>query len=187
VLLGLPLPLVGNSDGPDTSLAGTGTAAIDPGTPIGLTKGPYHPVVVSNPNYGEAAAKFHADRGGRRHEGQDVFARPGTPLVAVRDGIVIDGARGKGFYAYGGGNSLVIYSPVDDRSYVYLHMLRPALVRAGETVRAGQPVGQVGCTGSCFGPHLHFEIRLGRVAHGVERKAIDPLPLLQQWPAAPSP
>jgi murein DD-endopeptidase MepM/ murein hydrolase activator NlpD len=64
-------------------------------------------------------------------------------------------------------------------------MLHPSPIRAGETVQAGQPVGQVGCSGSCDGHHLHFEIRLGRVAYGVERKAIDPMPLLRQWQRLP--
>ena len=50
-------------------------------------------------------------RGGRRHEGQDVFARPGTPLVAVRDGVVLDGGGGKSFYSYGGGNTFVNVQP----------------------------------------------------------------------------
>jgi murein DD-endopeptidase MepM/ murein hydrolase activator NlpD len=185
VLLGLPLPLVGNSDGPDTSLADSSVLTLDPGTPKGLTKGPYHPVVASDPDYGEAAAKFGADRGGRRHEGQDIFARPGTPLVAVRDGIVLDGGGGKSFYSYGGGNTLAIYSPLDDRSYIYLHMLKPAVVRAGEQVKAGQLVGQVGCTGSCDGPHLHFEIRQGRAVYGPQKKPLDPLPLLRDWPVRP--
>jgi murein DD-endopeptidase MepM/ murein hydrolase activator NlpD len=181
---GLPVPVLGEPGGPIAASL-TGNSLLDSGTPPGLTKGPYFPVVTDNPDFGEADAKFGAERYGHIHEGQDVFVKPGTPLVAVRDGIVIDGGGGKSFYAYGGGNSLVIYSPVDDRSYVYLHMLHPALVHAGEMVQAGQPVGQVGCSGSCDGPHLHFEIRRGRVAYGAERKAIDPLPFLQQWPAAP--
>ncbi len=185
VLIGLPLPVVGNSDGPATSLAETPVLSLDPGTPKGLTKGPYHPVVISDPNYGEAAAQFGAARGSRRHEGQDVFARPGTPLVAVRDGIVLDGGGGKSFYSYGGGNTLAIYSPLDDRSYIYLHMLKPAIVRAGEQVKAGQLVGLVGCTGSCDGPHLHFEVRRGRAVFGPQKKAVDPLPLLRQWPVRP--
>ncbi|HEX5893634.1 MAG TPA: M23 family metallopeptidase, partial [Solirubrobacterales bacterium] len=87
----------------------------------------------------------------------------------------------KSFYAYGGGNALVIYSPAEDRSYVYLHMLAPSPLRAGDEVRARQVVGQVGCTGSCYGPHLHFEIRRGKVAYGHEGKPIDPLPSLRQW------
>lgn len=183
--VGLPVPVLGEPGGPIAASL-TGNPLLDSGTPPGLTKGPYFPVVTDNPDFGEADARFGAGRYGHTHQGQDVFVKRGTPLVAVRDGIVIDGGGGKSFYSYGGGNSLVIYSPMDDRSYVYLHMLHPALVHAGETVQAGQPVGQVGCSGSCDGPHLHFEIRLGRVAYGVERKAIDPLPSLQQWPAAPA-
>jgi murein DD-endopeptidase MepM/ murein hydrolase activator NlpD len=185
--IGLPVPVLGEPGSPiAASLTGNSNSVVDSGTLPGPTKGPYFPVVTDDPDFGEADAKFGAERYGHTHLGQDVFVKPGTPLVAVREGVVVDGAGGKSFYAYGGGNSLVIYSPVDHRSYVYLHMLRSALVRAGETVQAGQPVGQVGCTGSCYGPHLHFEIRLGRVGYRVQRKAIDPLPLLQQWPAAPS-
>jgi murein DD-endopeptidase MepM/ murein hydrolase activator NlpD len=181
--LGLPVPVLGEPGSPiAASLAGN--SLLDSGTPAGLTKGPYFPVVTDSPDFGEADARFGAERYGHTHQGQDVFVKSGTPLVAVRDGIVVDGAGGKSFYAYGGGNSLVIYSPIDDRSYVYMHMLHPPMVQAGELVQAGQPVGQVGCSGSCDGPHLHFEIRLGRVAYRVERKPIDPLPLLKQWPAA---
>jgi murein DD-endopeptidase MepM/ murein hydrolase activator NlpD len=187
-LLGLPIPVVGDDADVGANQAGVASlpfAQISPGTPVGLTKGPYHPVVMNDPDYGEAAAKFGADRGGRRHEGQDIFARPGTPLVAVRDAVVVDGRGGRNFYSYGGGNTLVLYSAIDDRSYVYLHMLKPALVETGEKVKAGQLVGQVGCTGSCDGPHLHFEIREGRAIFGPQKKPVDPLPLLRDWPVRP--
>lgn len=188
-LLGLPIPLSSSDPSPERSQASlTGAAALaslDGGTPVELTEGPYHPV-VGEFGYGEAPAKFHADRGGRKHEGQDVFAEIGTPLVAVRDGIVLDGRSGKNFYAGGGGHTAVIYSPIDDRSYVYLHMHKPALVKAGESIRAGQPIGLLGCTGSCDGPHLHFEVRRGRADFGAETKPIDPLPLLKGWPQRPT-
>jgi len=187
-LLGLPVPLP-SSGSPEQSRAALSSdaalIALDSGTPVELTEGPYHPVVGTF-GYGEAAAKFHADRGGRKHEGQDVFAETGTPLVAVRDGIVLDGAGGRNFYASGGGHTAVIYSRIDNRSYVYLHMHKPALVKAGEEVTAGQPIGQLGCTGSCDGPHLHFEVRRGRADWGAETKAIDPLPLLKGWPQRPT-
>lgn len=187
-LLGLPLPGTGSGSGSSAaSLAAAPGLAVDAGTPAGLTEGPYFPVALDRPaNFGEAAAKFHADRGGRKHEGQDVFAKIGTPLVAVREGIVLDGAGGRNFYAPGGGNTLVIYSPLDDRSYVYLHMSRPPAVRTGDQVHAGQRVGEVGCTGSCFGAHLHFEVRNGRADWGADAKAVDPLPLLRQWPQVPT-
>ncbi len=58
---------------------------------------------------------------------------------------------------------------------MYLHLERPASVKTGERVAAGERVGAVGCTGSCFGDHLHFEIRRGRTLGG---KPLDPLPLL---------
>jgi murein DD-endopeptidase MepM/ murein hydrolase activator NlpD len=186
-LIGLPVPVFDSGSRPLAASLSASLAGVDPGTPVGLTRGPFFPVLEPGVHdFGEGLARFGAPRDGHKHQGQDMFAKPGTSLVAVRDGIVVDGAGGKSFYAYGGGNSLAIYSPVDDRSYVYMHMLHPALVQAGDQVRAGQVVGQLGCTGSCDGPHLHFEIRLGRVAYGVERKAIDPLPLLQQWTQPPT-
>jgi murein DD-endopeptidase MepM/ murein hydrolase activator NlpD len=187
-VLGLPLPIVGGeTDETPASVTPNGAAleGITVGTPIGLTAGPYNPVVKPT-GYGEAAAKFHADRGGRKHEGQDIFGAIGTPLVAVRDGIVLDGAGGTNFYESGGGNSFVMYSPLDNRSYVYLHMQKPAFVKAGDQVKAGQLIGLLGCTGSCDGPHLHFEIRNGRADWGAETKAIDPMPLLKTWPQRPA-
>jgi murein DD-endopeptidase MepM/ murein hydrolase activator NlpD len=124
-------------------------------------------------SYGGAGARFGNDRGDHMHEGQDVFAPAGTPLVAVRDGVVAetgnDGGRG---------NYVAIYSREAGRTYVYLHMQDPASVSVGQRVKAGQLVGKVGCTGSCFGDHLHFEIRQGRGANGTPQ---DPLPSLQRW------
>ena len=187
-LLGLPLPVLGDPEGQVEAEPASAQPLIriSAGTPIGLTEGPYHPVVLEDPDYGEGPARFGAPRSGRRHEGQDVFARPGTPLVAVRDGIVLDGGGGRSFYSYGGGNTFVMYSPIDDRSYVYLHMLKPALVEAGKRVKAGQLIGRVGCTGSCDGPHLHFEVREGRAVYGPQKKAVDPLPLMKRWPVRPA-
>ena len=126
-------------------------------------------------DWGERDARFGAWRGGHVHEGQDVFARPGTPLVAIRAGRVVetgdDGGRG---------NYVAIWSRAARRTFVYLHMLRPSRVRAGERVRAGQRVGAVGCTGSCWGDHLHLELRRGR---GTAGTALDPLPLLRRLAA----
>jgi murein DD-endopeptidase MepM/ murein hydrolase activator NlpD len=180
-LIGLPVPGL-DAGSARQSLAGTASLLpVDPGTPPGLRSGYVFPVLGPH-DFGEAGARFGAERYGHTHEGQDVFAKPGTPLGAVRDGIVVDGTGGRSFYAYGGGNSVVIYSPDVDRSFVYLHMLHPARVRAGDRIHAGQVIGQVGCTGSCDGPHLHFEIRMGRVAYGHEGRPLDPLPFLREWP-----
>jgi murein DD-endopeptidase MepM/ murein hydrolase activator NlpD len=125
--------------------------------------------------FGEHAARFGAWRGGRVHEGQDVFAPAGTPLLAIRDGRVVetgdDGGRG---------NYVAIWSPEAGRTFVYLHMQHPSRVQPGEPVAAGERVGAVGCTGSCWGDHLHLEIREGRGTTGSPR---DPLPLLRRLAA----
>lgn len=131
-----------------------------------------HPV-KGQVDYGEAGARFGVQRPGHVHQGQDVFAPAGTPLRAVRGGRVLDAGGGDAR-----GNWVAIHSRRDNRTYVYFHMQRPADVRPGERVRAGQRVGRVGCTGRCFGDHLHFEVHRGRTASGA---AIDPLPLLRYW------
>ncbi len=179
--IGLPTPGLDRGSGRQSLAASASLFPVDPGTPPGLRAGYVFPVAGPH-DFGGAAARFGAERYGHAHEGQDVLARPGTPLLAVRDGVVLDGAGGRSFYAYGGGNSVVIYSPDVDRSFVYLHMLHPARVGPGVHVHAGQMIGQLGCTGSCDGPHLHFEIRMGRVAYGHEGRPVDPLPYLREWP-----
>jgi murein DD-endopeptidase MepM/ murein hydrolase activator NlpD len=154
---------------------------ISGGTPRALVAGPFHPV-LGKFEYGEADARFGAFRAGHRHEGQDVFANGGTALVAVTDGVVIESESEDSTLSGGRGNYIAIYSQTHDRTYVYFHMQHPSTLEAGDSVRAGDRVGAVGCTGSCWGEHLHFEARLGR---GSEVKPIDPLPLLRRWPQAP--
>ena len=129
----------------------------------------------ANPDWGEADAGFGAYRGGHMHEGQDVFAPAGTPLVAVRDGRVVetgnDGGRG---------NYIAIWSREAGHTFLYLHMRQPTPFAPGDDVKMGQRVGAVGCTGSCWGDHLHFEIRQGR---GTTGKPFNPLPVLQRLAA----
>jgi murein DD-endopeptidase MepM/ murein hydrolase activator NlpD len=77
----------------------------------------------------------------------------------------------------GRGNYVAIWSPGIRRTSVYLHMRAPTRLEVGEHVGAGGRVGAVGCSGSCWGDHLHLEVRLGR---GTTGKAVDPLPLLRR-------
>jgi murein DD-endopeptidase MepM/ murein hydrolase activator NlpD len=126
-------------------------------------------------DFGEQDARFGAFRGGHAHEGQDVFAPAGTPLVAIRNGRVVetgdDGGRG---------NYVAIWNREVRRTFVYLHMIHPSRVRVGGSVHSGQRVGAVGCTGSCWGDHLHLEVRRGE---GTTGPALDPLPLLRRLAA----
>lgn len=110
---------------------------------------------------------------GRGHEGQDIFAPAGTPLVAVTDAVVIEsGSDG------GRGNFISIHEGATNRTYSYFHMLGPALASTGERVEARQRLGEVGCTGSCWGDHLHFEVRSGSDPWG---PVIDPVPVLERF------
>lgn len=122
-------------------------------------------------DFGEVDARFGASRGGRAHEGQDVFAKAGTALVSVRAGTVVEtGNEG------GRGNYIAIWSPDAKMTFVYLHMRAPTPLSEGEPVDAGGRIGAVGCTGSCSGDHLHLEMRQGR---GTTGKPLDPLPMLR--------
>jgi len=125
--------------------------------------------------FGEEAARFGAGRGGRSHEGQDVMAACGTPLVAARGGVVTWRAR----HARAG-NYLVIHDPITGQDHMYAHLRARALVKRGQRVETGQPIGVVGDTGSASACHLHFEVWTapGWYKGGAP---VDPLPALLRW------
>lgn len=107
------------------------------------------------PVSGPISSHFGKRRGGN-HEGIDIVARKGTPVVASRSGHVI--YAGNGLKGYG---NLVIVRHVDGYSTVYAHLSR-ILVKKGQFVTRGARVGRVGRTGRATGNHLHFEIRSSR-------------------------
>ena len=177
----LPTLLAGEGGRVAISHAGAdGGERIGPGVAPAVAADPVFPV-SGDFDYGERDARFGNSRG-RPHEGQDVFARKGTELVAVSAGVVVDEASADSTYSGGRGNFIAIYDEIEDRTYVYFHMNERSPLREGDLVASGDPVGAVGCTGSCWGNHLHFEIRLGR---GSEGEAIDPLPDLRRWEPNP--
>lgn len=125
-------------------------------------------------SYGGSGSRFGAPRSGHTHQGQDVAAAQGTPLVAVHTGRVAY----RQYQAGGAGHYLVIHGRTGEDS-VYMHMPRSSPLEPGEHVRAGEVIGRVGCTGSCSGPHLHFELWTPNWYAGGQ--AYDPLPDLQLW------
>jgi len=179
--LGLPVPRLDSRVGNESLANSASLFGVDAGTPQGLASGYVFPLLGLH-DFGEKDARFGAERYGHVHEGQDIFGKTGTPEVAVHDGVVVDRGKNTDPDDGGRGNYLAIYSPDDNHSFVYMHMLKPSPVLLGKQVHAGQVVGQLGCTGSCDGPHLHFEVRIGRASLGADTKAVDPLPYLQQWP-----
>jgi murein DD-endopeptidase MepM/ murein hydrolase activator NlpD len=136
--------------------------------------------VVGPHTFGAEGSRFGADRDGgkRKHQGQDVSAAEGTPMVAARGGVV----RFTGNQPSGAGVYVVITGAGESRDYVYMHLVEGSLlVSKGQTVRTGQLIGKVGNTGASSGPHLHFEIWQGVWQGG--GTPIDPYPLLQRWDA----
>ena len=95
-------------------------------------------------------------RDGRAHEGIDLPAPTGTPVVAAADGEVVysgDGIRGYG--------NLVVLQHPGDLLTVYAHNSE-LFVAQGQRVQAGDRIAAVGQTGRATGPHLHFEVREGQ-------------------------
>jgi murein DD-endopeptidase MepM/ murein hydrolase activator NlpD len=126
-------------------------------------------------DFGGAAARFGAGRSGHSHQGHDVFAACGTPLVAARGGKV----KFSGFHA-AAGYYVVIDGKGTDTDYAYMHLRQRSAVQAGDSVYTGQDLGEVGDTGSAVGCHLHFEEWSGPGWYDGGRP-FDPLPDLQRW------
>lgn len=141
-----------------------------------LGAGPFNPLAAPV-DYGTAINTFGGG-GMRTHEGQDMFAPVGTPEVTPVATTVLETGTDDGR-----GNWAALYDAADDRTFIYMHMRDPAGVRAGEELTAGEEVGKLGCTGSCDGPHLHFEIRAGEDPYG---EPSDPLPEMKNWAPVPS-
>jgi murein DD-endopeptidase MepM/ murein hydrolase activator NlpD len=134
---------------------------------------------VAGPHVTAAAGSggaFGAGRAGHVHEGHDIAAAAGTPVVAPVAGVVSSvryQASGAGWY--------VVLDGIDGRDYFFAHCTAGSVaVLAGAPVPAGAVLCGVGSTGSATGPHLHFEIwEVGwRVPGG---HPIDPLPQLLAW------
>jgi peptidoglycan LD-endopeptidase LytH len=117
----------------------------------------------------EVADTWGAPRGtGRRHEGQDIFAPKGTPILSATNGYI---------YKIGennlGGQTVSVISK-GGRVYYYAHLDRYANgIEVGDRVTTRTVLGYVGTTGNALGtpPHLHFGIY-------TMTGAINPLPLL---------
>ena len=100
-------------------------------------------------------------RWGRMHEGIDIGASSGTPIHAAAAGRVIIAGWVSGY------GNLTVIDHGGGLATAYGHQSGFA-VGVGAEVAQGEVIGYVGCTGHCFGPHLHFEVR-------VNGQPVDPL------------
>jgi murein DD-endopeptidase MepM/ murein hydrolase activator NlpD len=129
-------------------------------------------VPVRGVNVRQIANTFGAPRGGGRvHEGLDIFARAGTPVVSATGGIVVR----VGTNNLGG---LVVYTlGAGGRIYYYAHLSRYGAFEEGDIIKPGDVLGYVGNTGNARGtpPHLHFGVY--DTSEGWE--AVNPFPKLR--------
>lgn len=109
------------------------------------------------PAQGVLTSKF-GPRWGRQHNGIDIGANTGTTIVAAAAGSVVAAGPAAGF-----GNRVIV-NHGNGFATLYAHM-NVINTTKGATVAAGTPIGTVGCTGICTGPHLHFETRVNGVAY----------------------
>ena len=156
----------------NTLVRNAGTSAVDE---IGVF--PYCFPLKGNFTYGESPdGRFGAKRTGHTHQGQDIPAFEGTPVRAVRGGII----KTVAYQASGAGNYIVLDGAGDKHDYVYMHLQTGStFVHEGQHVATGQRIALSGNTGASFGAHLHFEVWNGPWFAGGE--AIDPLPFLRRW------
>jgi murein DD-endopeptidase MepM/ murein hydrolase activator NlpD len=116
------------------------------------------------PVRGRLSSRF-GRRNGRQHDGIDIPARPGTPILASAAGRVIHSGKGLGDY----GRSIIV-KHAGRFSSVYAHNRRNR-VKKGDFVERGDLIGEVGSSGNASGPHVHFELRR-------DSRPVDPLPYL---------
>ncbi len=114
------------------------------------------------------------DGGRRRHEGLDIFAARGTPVIAAADGVVRSTRRSRR------GGNVVWLRDTMGRAHYYAH-LDTQLVRRGQRVSGGDTLGLVGNSGNAVTtpPHLHFGL--------YSRGSFDPYPAIKQLPTSPAP
>ena len=104
-------------------------------------------------------------RGGEHHDGLDLAAPEGSPIVAAADGTVVFAGEQRGY------GRIILVAHAGDIVTVYAHN-RDNQVKAGDKVVRGQQLATVGRSGNASGPHLHFEVRAGT-------KPRDPLAMLR--------
>ncbi|MEA2439078.1 MAG: peptidoglycan LD-endopeptidase LytH [Thermoleophilaceae bacterium] len=136
-----------------------------------LTSNGYVFPVYGKHDYSDTWGAFRADTG--FHEGNDIFANAGTPVVAVCEGSL----NRVGTLPISGNRLWVKCTKAGD-SFFYAHLSAFATdTRNGLQVTPGQVIGFVGSTGDAeqTPPHLHFEV------HPRDGKAVDPYPFLRAW------
>jgi murein DD-endopeptidase MepM/ murein hydrolase activator NlpD len=115
-----------------------------------------------------AVTDGYGPRWGRMHVGIDIGILNSLDVTAAAAGTVTQTGYLAGYAGYG---NVVLVEVGDGFSTLYAH-LSSADVAHGQWIDAGTRLGTAGCTGSCTGTHLHFELRRDGVP-------VDPAPFLR--------
>jgi murein DD-endopeptidase MepM/ murein hydrolase activator NlpD len=107
------------------------------------------------PANGTVTSRFGEWRGSHRHDGIDIGMLRTLRLRAVTGGVVKKTGYVPGYDGYG---KVVVLDLPGPYTALYAHLSNVG-VRRGQHVRKGQRLGLAGCTGSCSGTHLHFEVK----------------------------
>lgn len=143
----------GGSEGEEGATQPSGGTGVEPVTP-GLQSG-FSPIwPLPGVGVGSITGHFGDMYFNGPHNGLDIGASYGTPIVAAQAGEVISAQ-----YHWSWGNNVLIWHN-ETFSTRYAHMSSIA-VSAGQYVEQGQIIGYVGSTGESFGNHLHFEVYYG--------------------------
>jgi murein DD-endopeptidase MepM/ murein hydrolase activator NlpD len=105
------------------------------------------------PVQGSVVSPF-GQRWGRLHAGIDIAAPAGTAIVAAASGRIIYAGSMSGY------GLIVVIQHDAGIATAYAHN-SSIFVAEGQAVSQGQTIAAVGCTGRCFGDHVHFEVRAG--------------------------
>lgn len=134
--------------------SGGGTGTITDKNPV-FTSGQFTWPV---PGYYNISSQF-GYRWGRLHKGVDISSAGirDKKIVAAADGVVLSAGYNNGGYGYW---VVINHGMYNGKQYstLYAHMIRHPAVSAGQKVKAGQHIGNVGTTGWSYGNHLHFEV-----------------------------
>jgi Meckel syndrome type 1 protein len=120
--------------------------------------------IVTPVSNGTETSPYGDDRGDHIHSGEDIAAPTGTTVRAADCGTVSISGTESGY------GEMVCIQHAGGTTTCYAHLSQRD-VAVNDYVKAGQKIGEVGCTGNCTGPHVHFEVR-------VNGKATDPAPYL---------
>jgi murein DD-endopeptidase MepM/ murein hydrolase activator NlpD len=122
----------------------------------------------------------YGQRLGVLHDGIDIDARTGTPIRAPASGLVVS----TGMHSIFGQYTCIVHRfrpPLrghPELTTCYGNQSRYA-VAPGDTIREGDALGYVGCTGTCLRPHVHFQVKLGS---GQTAPVTDPAPFIAAEP-----